>query len=208
MLDEPFYHRTPGFYTPGAVRHRDRDNFFADPFAGLNMMARPAVDVTQKGDKYILDVDLPGVSRDNLQVRLGDGNQSITIEGKVTEKSSSGVSDTGSEAQAAVKSDAMDAEYTDGMSIWSNHTVVVRDANVVGSNTASKSTSVKNNDNATQISVERPYTRNFSFSRTVWLPRAVDPNSVTAKLQNGVLSVTLNKAADETSKVVNIEEVV
>ncbi|EKM79371.1 hypothetical protein AGABI1DRAFT_120776 [Agaricus bisporus var. burnettii JB137-S8] len=174
MLDEPFYRRAPPGLLPSDAMHRlDRENLLADPFTGLNMMTSPAVDVTEQGDKYVLDADLPGVERENLQVRLGDGNQSITIEGKVTEKLSSGASEAG--AQASGKSNnASEAEYTD-------------------------------DNGATQISAERPYTRNMSFTRTVWLPRSVDPNNVTAKLQNGVLSVTLNKAAEQTGRVVEIK---
>jgi HSP20 family molecular chaperone IbpA len=120
MLDEPFYRRAPpGLLSPEAMRRLDRENRLADPFVGLNMMTSPAVDVMEKGDKYILDADLPGVSRENLQVRLGDGNQSITIEGKVTEKLSSGASESG--AQASGKSNNVtDAEYTDGMCIRLN----------------------------------------------------------------------------------------
>ncbi|XP_006462667.1 hypothetical protein AGABI2DRAFT_224184 [Agaricus bisporus var. bisporus H97] len=174
MLDEPFYRRAPPGLLPSDAMHRlDRENLLADPFTGLNMMTSPAVDVTEQGDKYVLDADLPGVERENLQVRLGDGNQSITIEGKVTEKLSSGASEAG--AQASGKSNnASEAEYTD-------------------------------DNGATQISAERPYTRNMSFTRTVWLPRSVDPNNVTAKLQNGVLSVTLNKAAEQSGRVVEIK---
>jgi len=105
MLEEPFG-RSPAYF-PHTLRSRDRDNFLADPFSGLNMLASPAVDVTENGNKYIVEADLPGVSKDNLQVRIGDGNQSITIEGKVTEKG---------EAKADTKNVGSSAEYTDGMS--------------------------------------------------------------------------------------------
>ncbi|KXN88168.1 30 kDa heat shock protein [Leucoagaricus sp. SymC.cos] len=183
MLDEPFG-RNPSFLASTGSRHHERNHFFADPFGGLNMLARPAVDVTEKGNKYILDADLPGVSRENLQVRLGDGNQSITIEGKVTERSPSGVHDASAEVKSNTPDTATSAEYTD----------------------ASHSTSsTTNNGNATQISVERPYTRNYSFMRTVWLPRPVDPGNVAAKLQNGVLSITLTKAVGEESEVINVD---
>jgi HSP20 family protein len=121
LLDEPFG-RSPTYLAPiNGGRQRQRDQSFVDPFGSLNMLARPAVDVTEKGNRYILDADLPGVSKENLQVRLGDGNQCITIEGRVTEKSSSGVRD----AEAGTKLDASDttasAEYTDGMFIRNNY---------------------------------------------------------------------------------------
>lgn len=194
MLEEPFG-RTPAYF-PHALRSRDRDNFLTDPFAGLNMLASPAVDVTEKGNKYIIEADIPGVSKDNLQVRVGDGNQSITIEGKVAEKILK--PDTGD-------ADNSSSEYTDGMfiSLVNEYFIYLV---LTNERTASKSTSLTNTDeNATHISVERPLSRSYSFTRTVWLPRPVDPNNVSAKLQNGVLSVTLNQVPDESGKVVNIE---
>lgn len=200
MLDEPFGRR-PSHFVPAGSRLLDWNHPFTDPFEGLNILARPAVDVTEKGNKYILDADLPGVSKENLQVRLGDGNQSITIEGKVTEKLSSGVHNTNEETKSAATDTASSPEYTDGMSLTFDHECFAH------SREASHSTSKANSsDNATQIAVERPYARNYSFTRTVWLPRPVDPSSIVAKLQNGVLSISLQKGVHEKSKVINVEE--
>lgn len=192
MLEEPFG-RTPGYF-PHALRNRDRDSFLADPFSGLNMLASPAVDVTEKGNKYIVEADLPGVSKDNLQVRISDGNQSITIEGKVAEKGEM-------KPDSTKDADTSSSEYTDGMSEPYFIYLVLTNERA-----ASKSTSLTNTDeNPTHISVERPLSRSYSFTRTVWLPRPVDPNNVAAKLQNGVLSVTLSQIPDESGKVVDIE---
>ena len=200
MLDEPFGRR-PSHFVPAGSRLLDWNHPFTDPFEGLNMLARPAVDVTEKGNKYILDADLPGVSKENLQVRLGDGNQSITIEGKVVEKLSSGAHDTSQETKSAATDTASSPEYTDGMSLTSDHECFAHGYE------ASHSTSKANNSgDATQIAVERPYARNYSFTRTVWLPRPVDPSSIVAKLQNGVLSISLQKGVHEKSKVINVEE--
>jgi len=35
----------------------------------------------------------------------------------------------------------------------------------------------------------------------------VDPSSIVAKLQNGVLSISLQKGVHEKSKVINVEEI-
>lgn len=56
-----------------------------------------------------------------------------------------------------------------------------------------------------KISTERAYTNNAYFTRTVWLPRPVDTNSVVAKLEDGVLKLTVTKADDKGSVVVPIE---
>lgn len=45
-------------------------------------MMRPSVDVTEEPKNYIVEADLPGVKKENLDVTIGDGGHSVTIEGK------------------------------------------------------------------------------------------------------------------------------
>jgi hypothetical protein len=56
-----------------------------------------------------------------------------------------------------------------------------------------------------QLSAEREFSGSSTFTRTVWLPRPVDANSVVAKLQDGILSLNLPKAEDKGSLKVRIE---
>lgn len=42
----------------------------------------PAVDVHEDGNEYVVEAELPGVKKENLEVIIGDGGQSLTIEGK------------------------------------------------------------------------------------------------------------------------------
>ena len=56
----------------------------------------------------------------------------------------------------------------------------------------------------TQITSERTFTGQSSFSRTIWLPRRVDGANVTAKLEDGVLTVRVPKAEDSESVKVKI----
>jgi HSP20 family protein len=57
-------------------------SLFDDPLFPSPTAVRPAVDVTEEGDKYILDADLPGVKKENVDIRIGDGGRSVTIQGK------------------------------------------------------------------------------------------------------------------------------
>jgi len=77
MLDEPFA-RPPAFSSVLQTTNR------YGAFEG--MFSHPAVDVTDQGDKFIVDADLPGVPKENVEVRIGDNGRSITIEGKVIDK--------------------------------------------------------------------------------------------------------------------------
>ena len=49
------------------------------------------------------------------------------------------------------------------------------------------------------------FTGSSSFTRTVLLPQPVDSSKVTAKLEDGVLTVTIPKAAETGSVQVNVE---
>ena len=79
MFDEPL--RTPAFL--GSPRLR---SLLDEPFFEYPTSLRPAVDVTEQGEAYVVEAELPGVKKENVQVRIGDGGRSVTIEGRVVEK--------------------------------------------------------------------------------------------------------------------------
>lgn len=71
MLEQPFG-RIPALYGRRSFPQFDFD-------------VRPAIDIAEQGDKYVLDAELPGVNKENIDIRVGDGGRSITIAGKVVE---------------------------------------------------------------------------------------------------------------------------
>ncbi|KAL1736783.1 HSP20-like chaperone [Schizophyllum commune] len=155
MLDEPLF-RAPGYYNPG---FRGRSALLDDPFF-QSLNTRPAVDVSEDGTKYIVEAEVPGVKKDALEIRVGDGGQSLTIEGRFgSRQGGEGTSDSTAVTKAA--------------------------------------------DAPNQISTERTVFGNFS--RTVWLPRPVDASKVSAKLNDGILTVTVPKAEDKGSTVIPVE---
>ncbi|KAK0201746.1 HSP20-like chaperone [Desarmillaria ectypa] len=154
MLEEPITR------SPASWNMRSHP-FFDDPFFSSPSFARPAIDVTEQGNKYIIEADLPGVVKENVEVRIGEGGRSLTIEGKVASK---GPEPEATQAQEVTKADTPN-----------------------------------------QISAERQFWSNSSFTRTVWLPRPVDSNGVSAQLKDGVLTVTIPKAEDKASVVVPVQ---
>ncbi|KAJ7044113.1 HSP20-like chaperone [Mycena alexandri] len=161
MLDEPLTR-------PSSIAfNRSRsllDDPFGSPFFSRDMLRGPAVDVSEAGNTYMIEAELPGLKKEQLEVRVGDGGRSLTIEGKLLAAS---VPEGGENSNTPV---------------------------LEGENTT---------QNATQISTERAAFG--TFSRTVYLPRPVDSNSVAAKLNDGILQITLNKAEDKGSVVVKVE---
>lgn len=82
MLEEPFG-RHPA-YMDAFPQSR---SFLEDPIFQHSNSLRPAVDVSEEGTNYVIEAELPGVKKENVQVRVGDGGQSVTIEGRIVRRS-------------------------------------------------------------------------------------------------------------------------
>lgn len=158
MLEEPFGRSAVGYGFPQSR------SVFADPFFERANALRPAVDVVEEGDKYIVEADLPGVKKDNVDITIGDGGRSITIQGKTASR------------QAAPQSQDTD----DGPS-------------------ASEGTGpvVASQQNQNQLTSERLWSGGSLFTRTVWLPQSIDRSKVTAKLEDGILTLQVPKLEDK-----------
>ncbi|KAK7690015.1 hypothetical protein QCA50_006657 [Cerrena zonata] len=155
-------------------RYGRSSSFFDDPFFHSPRALRPAIDVTEEGNRYIVEAELPGVKKDDIEVRIGDGGRSLTIEGKIAERNSSQV------PQAQVNEGA--ASIAEGTS----------------------STAVSTPE-STQITSEREFVANTTFTRTVYLPRPVKSDDVVAKLNDGILTVSVPKAEDVGSVKITVE---
>ncbi|KAG1785946.1 HSP20-like chaperone [Suillus plorans] len=164
MLEEPF-----GRSAVGSM-YQQR-SLFDDPFFLSPAAIRPPVDVTEEGDKYIIEADLPGVKKENIDIRVGDAGRSVTIQGKTSSRQTNGESDTTAET--------------------------------TGKNSAEGA--VAKTETGTQLAMERRYPGSATFIRTVWLPRPIDSSKVSAKLQDGILTMIVSKAEDQESIKVPIE---
>ncbi|GJE97192.1 HSP20-like chaperone [Phanerochaete sordida] len=176
MLEEPFG-RSPAYLGSPRSRSLLEDPFFSHPSA-----VRPAIDVTEEGNHYIVEAELPGVKKENIQVRVGDGGQSLTIEGKIVNRRRGHAPEAPPAAAEPASTGAETAQPTEG-------TTAVTTAP----------------PESREISSEREFVGSQTFTRTVWLPRRVDANHVSAKLNDGVLTVTIPKAEDPGSVQVEVQ---
>jgi HSP20 family molecular chaperone IbpA len=131
---------------------------------------QPIVDLTEDGNSYIVEAELPGVKKENLEVRIGDGGRSVTIEGKV--KHAPVTSEDGA-IQGDDKRNQEERRLADTDCLLEGTT--------------------PNEDYRS------------TFTRTIWLPQAVNGSDVIAKLSDGMLKVTMAKVADPASVVVPVE---
>ncbi|SRR6266404_7343991 len=79
VLEQPFAGRFGAFGVPSRA-------ILDDPFINAPQFARPAVDVSEDGNQYIVETELPGVKKEDVEVRIGDGGRSVNIEGSITQR--------------------------------------------------------------------------------------------------------------------------
>ena len=189
MFDEPF--RTPAYMGFPAMRSMLDEPFFQYPTA-----LRPAVDVSEQGNNYVVEAELPGVKKENVQVRIGDGGRSVTIEGKVVRGEGQAPAPAAAAEGETPAAAAQGAEGTQAAAAEILNAAEDSPANAVAETSA--------NENQ-QLSTERTFVGTSTFTRTVWLPRQADAAGVTAKLNDGILTVTIPKATDPGSVEVTVQ---
>ncbi|KAG8935089.1 hypothetical protein FRC03_002378 [Tulasnella sp. 419] len=170
LLDDPFLNPLDNHVSRRSNPHQGT-NFFS-------ALRQPAVDVSEEGHKYVIEAELPGVKKENINVYVGDNGRSITIEGRDFAKSS----------QEADSGQPTSAEATQGDKVAASNETAVQKSSQSRSNL---------------ISSER--VSRSQFTRTVWLPRAVDGTKVSAKLVDGILTLDVPKMEDKETVKVNIQ---
>ena len=121
------------------------DQLFAQPAADSAPVRRPAIDVTESDRGYVVTLDVPGVSREDVKVSIDGRRVSIVAEARSAEAPA-----------AADKAETAEAPK-------STDRVILRERAVA------------------------------SFARSFTLQSEIDQASSQAKLDNGVLTLTLVK---------------
>jgi HSP20 family molecular chaperone IbpA len=163
------------------------DPFSTDPvFSNMNRRdpynwhsTTPALNLSEENDSYTVEAEVPGVKKENLDIHIGDGGRSLTIEGRVFR----GQQNTGGATSPGAAAAPQDTSS-------SNNAGAASDA------------MVQQKDSDKQVSTNPAWSgASRTFTRTVWLPHRVDTNSVSATLDHGVLTVKAAKAKDVSVKI-------
>jgi len=125
-------------------------------------------------------------------VHVGDGGRSITIEGKI-------VRGTSQPATQEVTTNTSDTQSTESAVAPSGQSLSDLPARYLYGTYSGLA------EQSQQISIERAFTGTSTFTRTVWLPRPIDSSGVKAKLEDGVLTLTVPKAVEEGTTRINVE---
>jgi HSP20 family molecular chaperone IbpA len=151
----------------------------------------PRFDVRETKDAYRLDGELPGVSQKNIEIEFSDP-QTLHIKGRVVREynsnNSSGNNDNDSGAASPKPATVEDEPESDS----SNTQAVEKTSNTVS----------KHKSNHKYWVSERSV---GEFHRSFNFPTRVDQDAVTAGLKDGILSISVPKAAPPVSRKINIE---
>ena len=137
--------RSQQYIDPVEVAHREFDSvlnrFFGGNYVGgeVGNLAPYGVDVREDGDHLVVEAELPGFKKEDVDITMENQTLTITAQKKMEQPAPQG--EQGKQQQA-------------------------------------------------YLLRERRYTR---FQRSFTLPDTVDEQTVDAKLQDGVLTITLNK---------------
>lgn len=90
LFEEPLTRGTPTFY---GFPHRQ---FLSDQLLTSSGAIHPALDLTEEGNHYIVEAELPGVKKENIDITIGDGGRSVTIQGRtISRRPSESSAETG-----------------------------------------------------------------------------------------------------------------
>ncbi|KAJ3061267.1 hypothetical protein HK102_009176 [Quaeritorhiza haematococci] len=156
------------------------DPFFREPFGALQSLQGgrnfPAVDVKETDKSYVLEAEVPGLKRDQVDIQVVDNN-TIVLSGHYESRVESGTPPT---TQAEPQS-----TQAQGTAESSSSDVITQ-----GESGQRAVTTAAEQPRETYWAVERQV---GSFRRSFTLPQAVDPEKVSASLKDGVLTVVVPK---------------
>lgn len=181
MLDEPFYATASD---PFALVTRQRGD--ESPKVATRS---PHVHMTEDEHRFLVEAEIPGVPKENLDISIGDNGRSLTIKGNTFTSSEEGVSSPQPQINTPAASEEAQVSKSPAEGELHHYSVMLDFAILTG---------------LLQVGQTQPYRRwtsRSSFARTIWLPRPVDSSKVAAKLDHGVLTLEIPKLQATTQRI-------
>ncbi|KAG8760935.1 hypothetical protein FRC11_014710 [Ceratobasidium sp. 423] len=141
-------------------------------------------EVTEEGNEIVIQEEMPGVKKEDLDVHLSNNGQSLTIEGRVHH-----VLQAQAATPAANKTLAKDAPATENTAQGKLHTPDCPASEPVANH--STADVVKPELTSTPAPTKSKF--RSLFTRTLWLPDPVDGKRASAQLNDGILTLRIPK---------------
>lgn len=92
LLDDPLYASSDPFSVVPRQQQSERDrDALANHFLGTSrngpIVRSPHVHLSDEEGKYVVEAELPGINKENLDVSIGDNGRSLTIKGHASASS-------------------------------------------------------------------------------------------------------------------------
>lgn len=189
LLEDPFFN-SPTPYSSFA-----RQGQLADPFSWQS--SRPALNLSEEEDgSYVVEAELPGVKKENLDVKIGDGGRSLTIEGRVLRRGMTQPAAPGQPTTA--EATTMTAPAGGQSSALTTTTGICTLSSGKDENT---NIDVSDGNNQVGTANDGQWSSSRTFTRTVWLPHPVNAQAVKAKLEDGILTIRAGRQNQESVNV-------
>ncbi|KAG8899392.1 hypothetical protein FRC00_001485 [Tulasnella sp. 408] len=183
MLDDPFF-ADPFSIVP--QRHNSQTSSSNSQVSPWNKIARtPHVHLNDEPDKFVIEAEVPGVPKENLDVSIGDNGRSVTIKGNTFSSSEEVTEDKTKETEESkAATESQTGEEASGD----------KPAPAEGSST-------EKTDTKKEPQTQPRWSTRSSFERRIWLPKPVDAQKVAARLENGILTLEVPKLQTQTHRI-------
>ncbi|EJU04678.1 HSP20-like chaperone [Dacryopinax primogenitus] len=135
--------------------------------SGFPVLRTPPCHVTEEKGEYVVEAELPGVRKEDLDVRITEGGRTLTIEGHTFRRTA-----TAPEPQATI------SEHKEEKGKATTKAVSAP----AGGKEVAKT--------------EEEQTYQSTFTRSFTFPKAVDGAKISAKFENGLLTLQLPQLAN------------
>jgi len=155
--------------------------FNSDVFKSIDFS--PKINLSEDGNNYYIHADLPGMNKDQVKMELSDDDRVLTISGEretiIDDSDKNSKKDSNKESNNDSKKDSTKDKNA------------TKDANENKETIKEEQKENKKEENNKKYSrIECSYGK---FSRSFSIPENADINNIQAKMENGVLEITLKK---------------
>jgi len=186
----------PYYYNPAASLERQISKAFdKDLFKSVDFS--PKINLSEDEKNYYIHADLPGMTKDQVKMEFSDDDRVLTISGEREtiidnsndDKTENTETESDDKTKANVNKEAQEANKTEESK--------TEESKTEESKTEKTEENKKENKNSNKQENHKKFTRiecsYGKFSRSFSIPENADINNIQAKMDNGVLKVTISK---------------
>ena len=160
--------------------------FNSDVFKAVDFS--PKINLSEDENNYYIHADLPGMNKDQVKMELSDDDRVLTISGERETIINNSEKNSKNDSNKDINKDSIKDENAKKDTNENKETIKEEQKETKNNN--KKENNKKEENNTKYSRIECSYGK---FSRSFIIPENADINNIQAKMENGVLEVTLKK---------------